>query len=247
MRITYYLSHRKKIRLIVFLLFISVSVLLIVLSVINLTVKKNKTNVLETSAIPEDSPVFIIDAGHGGFDGGAVASDGTNEKELNLSVALKLGNILSLSGCNVIYTRTEDKSTDSDGETLREKKISDINNRMKLTEKYENGKLLSIHMNKFTSSAVHGAQVFYSAQFEESKRMATDIQQSIALSIQTDNKRSVKPAEKNIFILYYAKIPSVIVECGFLSNPSELENLKSEEYQEKLAFAIASAVCDVWD
>lgn len=247
MRIIYYLSRRKKVRFIIFLTFLSVSVLLIVLSVINLIIKENIPDILVTSSVPENAPVYIIDAGHGGFDGGAVAFDGTNEKDLNLSVALKLGNILSLSGCNVVYTRTEDTSTDTEGTTIREKKISDINNRMSLTEKYENGRLLSIHMNKFTSPAVHGAQVFYSSQFDEAIRMASDIQQSITLSVQTDNNRSVKPAEKNIYLLYYAKIPSVIVECGFLSNPAELENLKNEEYQEKLAFAIASAVCDVWD
>ncbi len=187
----------------------------------------------------------IIDAGHGGFDGGAVAPDGTLEKDLNLSVALKLDSVLKIMGYDTVLVRDTDVSTADDKGTERSQKVSDIKARLRLTEKYKDALFVSIHMNKYTSPQPHGAQVFYS-QVDGSKELAECIQRSITAGVQTDNKRVVKKTTKDIYLLYHAVIPSVIAECGFISNPNDLLKLKSDEYQLKMAAAIAAGINDYY-
>ncbi len=187
----------------------------------------------------------IIDAGHGGFDGGAVAPDGTLEKDLNLSVALKLDSVLKIMGYDTVLVRDTDVSTADDKGTERSQKVSDIKARLRLTEKYKDALFVSIHMNKYTSPQPHGAQVFYS-QVDGSKELAECIQRSITAGVQTDNKRVVKKTTKDIYLLYHAVIPSVIAECGFISNPDDLLKLKSDEYQLKMAAAIAAGINDYY-
>ena len=187
----------------------------------------------------------IIDAGHGGFDGGAVAPDGTLEKDLNLSVALKLDSVLKIMGYDTVLVRDTDVSTADDKGTERSQKVSDIKARLRLTEKYKDALFVSIHMNKYTSPQPHGAQVFYS-QVDGSKELAEGIQRSITAGVQTDNKRVVKKTTKDIYLLYHAVIPSVIAECGFISNPDDLLKLKSDEYQLKMAAAIAAGINDYY-
>ena len=187
----------------------------------------------------------IIDAGHGGFDGGAVAFDGTLEKDLNLSVALKLDSVLKIMGYDTVLVRDTDVSTADDKGTERSQKVSDIKARLRLTEKYKDALFVSIHMNKYTSPQPHGAQVFYS-QVDGSKELAECIQRSITAGVQTDNKRVVKKTTKDIYLLYHAVIPSVIAECGFISNPDDLLKLKSDEYQMKMAAAIAAGINDYY-
>ncbi len=187
----------------------------------------------------------IIDAGHGGFDGGAVAPDGTLEKDLNLSVALKLDSVLKIMGYDTVLVRDTDVSTADDKGTERSQKVSDIKARLRLTEKYKDALFVSIHMNKYTSPQPHGAQVFYS-QVDGSKELAECIQRSIAAGVQTDNKRVVKKTTKDIYLLYHAVIPSVIAECGFISNQDDLLKLKSDEYQLKMAAAIAAGINDYY-
>ena len=187
----------------------------------------------------------IIDAGHGGFDGGAVAFDGTLEKDLNLSVALKLDSVLKIMGYDTVLVRDTDVSTADDKGTERSQKVSDIKARLRLTEKYKDALFVSIHMNKYTSPQPHGAQVFYS-QVDGSKELAECIQRSITAGVQTDNKRVVKKTTKDIYLLYHAVIPSVIAECGFISNPDDLLKLKSDEYQLKRAAAIAAGINDYY-
>lgn len=187
----------------------------------------------------------IIDAGHGGFDGGAVAPDGTLEKDLNLSVALKLDSVLKIMGYDTVLVRDTDVSTADDKGTERSQKVSDIKARLRLTEKYKDALFVSIHMNKYTSPQPHGAQVFYS-QVDGSKELAECIQRSITAGVQTDNKRVIKKTTKDIYLLYHAVIPSVIAECGFISNPNDLLKLKSDEYQLKMAAAIAAGINDYY-
>lgn len=191
---------------------------------------------------PDLRMAVIIDAGHGGFDGGAVAPDGTFEKDLNLSVAQKLDTVLKLLGIRTKLLRENDTSLDTDGSTIRERKVSDLKNRLELTKKYPNAIFVSIHMNKYSTAQPHGAQVFYSSA-PRSKELAGAVQKEMVL-LQTDNKRAIKPTDGNIYLLDRAVIPSVIVECGFLSNPGDLENLKDTEYQLKLAAVIAKAVLE---
>lgn len=185
-------------------------------------------------------PIIVIDAGHGGFDGGAVAPDGTNEKDLNLEIALKLEDIMTACGFDVVMVRTNDTSTDSSGESIRSKKVSDMKNRLDLMNKYANSVFISIHLNKFETTSPNGAQVFYAPSADGSQKLAERIQASIAKMVQPENNRVIKSGTKDTYLLYNAKVPAVIVECGFLSNAGDLANLKTDDYQKRLAFAIAS-------
>lgn len=191
----------------------------------------------------ENVPVIIIDAGHGGEDGGAVGIDGTAEKDLNLSISLKLNEILSAMGYQTRMVRTTDTSIhNTDADTVRERKVSDIHNRATIMNEYENCIYVSIHQNKYSGSSIWGAQTFYSPNNEESKELAQLIQASIANNVQPDNKRVIKQSGTNIYVLYNATKPAVMVECGFVSNANELEQLKDDEYQNKMAFAISNGI-----
>lgn len=191
----------------------------------------------------ENVPVIIIDAGHGGEDGGAVGIDGTAEKDLNLSISLKLNEILSAMGYQTRMVRTTDTSIhNADADTVRERKVSDIHNRAAIMNEYENCIYVSIHQNKYSGSSIWGAQTFYSPNNEESKELAQLIQASIANNVQPDNKRVIKQSGTNIYVLYNATKPAVMVECGFVSNANELEQLKDEEYQNNMAFAISNGI-----
>ena len=191
----------------------------------------------------ENVPVIIIDAGHGGEDGGAVGIDGTAEKDLNLSISLKLNEILSAMGYQTRMVRTTDTSIhNTDADTVRERKVSDIHNRAAIMNEYENCIYVSIHQNKYSGSSIWGAQTFYSPNNEESKELAQLIQASIANNVQPDNKRVIKQSGTNIYVLYNATKPAVMVECGFVSNANELEQLKDNEYQNKMAFAISNGI-----
>lgn len=179
----------------------------------------------------------ILDAGHGGFDGGASAGD-VLEKDINLKIALFLADHLKLSGYDVILTREDDSATNDEGDRIRSKKISDMKNRLALMKSYPDAFFVSIHLNKYSDSQPKGTQVFYSQKTEESKLLAQSIQQTVKELLQSDNHREIKPATRDTYLLYNAPIPAVIVECGFLSNPAELALLKTEEYQKKMAFAV---------
>ena len=190
-----------------------------------------------------DYPVVIIDAGHGGVDGGAVASDGTLEKDINLDIALRLNEILTEKGFTTILTRDGDYSVhDESADTVRKKKTSDLHNRLKIIESTENAIFVSVHQNYYTQSKYNGAQVFYSPNDTRSSMLAECIQKSIVKDIQPENTRQIKKSDSSIFLLYKATIPSVMVECGFLSNIEETEKLKTEEYRQRLAEAVCSGI-----
>lgn len=191
----------------------------------------------------EKEITVIVDAGHGGIDGGAVAEDGTVEKDLNLPIAKYVDAYLSALGVKTKLTRSEDISIHSENaNTVREIKVSDIHNRMKIIEDTDNCIFLSIHQNSYDNSKYSGAQVFYSPNTTASAEIADSIQNSIVSSLQPDNKRLIKKSTKDIYLLYYAQKPAVLVECGFMTNKSELEMLKNEEYQRKMAFSIAVGI-----
>ena len=197
----------------------------------------------ETSGRIHNIDTVIVDAGHGGEDGGAVALDGSAEKDYNLNIAVKLRDILSLYGFNVIMTRTEDIMTCDDKlETLRQRKVSDIHNRFMITEKYPDSIFVSIHQNKFSDTAQKGTQVFYSGNNFKSKILADKIQETITQNLQPDNRRITKKSGTEIYILYHSKIPSVLVECGFISNKNDLNNLKDDSYRTQLAVLIAEGI-----
>ena len=183
----------------------------------------------------------IIDAGHGGFDGGATAPDGTFEKDINLAVSLKLEKILTLYGYDVIMLRDTDTALNTEGDTTRSKKRSDIMNRYAVMEANPDSIYLCIHQNNFSASYCHGAQMFYCKSTDGSKELAEYIQASLK-AVQPDNDRVIKPCTDDVYLIYNAKTTALLVECGFLSNRDDLLNLKNEEYQMKLAFAISSGL-----
>ncbi|MDR1464194.1 MAG: N-acetylmuramoyl-L-alanine amidase [Oscillospiraceae bacterium] len=192
------------------------------------------------------APVILLDAGHGGEDGGAVAIDGTAEKEFNLPITLKLSAFLRALGYQVQLTRTEDKATYSSGcKTLREKKVSDIHNRFAMMEALPpTGLFMSIHQNHYVGEKYHGAQVFYSKNDPQSAVLAQAIQESVVAMLQPDNTRQIKPSGTEIYLLYEATRPAVLVECGFLSNTAETKLLHQDAYQNQMAFAIACGLAN---
>lgn len=197
----------------------------------------------EAFSMPITQKTVIVDAGHGGDDGGAIGIDGTVEKDINLDIALKLEKILKFYGFNVIMTRTQDVMTCDDGlDSLRKRKISDIHNRFELMRKNPDAIFISVHQNKFKDSSQHGTQVFYSGNDERSKELAEAIQTSVTLTLQRKNDRVVKKSGSGIYLLYHAKIPAVLVECGFISNSDEVKKLKDESYRMKLAILIADGL-----
>lgn len=203
---------------------------------------------VKVSAAANYSPQIILDAGHGGFDGGAVASDGTVEKNINLNIALHLADMLKFGGYDVIMTRLTDTGTEDDlSKPIGVRKVSDLQNRLKLINTHPDAVFVSIHLNKFTASAANGAQVFYSKNHIGSSVLGQSIQDSFKTLLQKDNERVIKQGTKSTYLLYNAKIPAVIVECGFLSNKKELELLKSEEYQKKLAFIVFCGINDYFN
>ena len=191
-------------------------------------------------------PVIIIDAGHGGFDGGAVATDGTVEKDINLKISLYLQEYLELSGFSTVLTRFDDTSLEDEGlNTIRQKKTSDIHNRLKLMDDTKNALFISIHQNKYHIEKYRGLQVFYSPEnSEESSELARNIQENVTEILQPDNERQIKKCGTSVYLIYNAVKPAVLVECGFLSNYEETQLLKTDAYQRKIAYCIATGVQD---
>ncbi len=202
-------------------------------------VDKNK----KTSTTPTQKPVIIIDAGHGGEDGGASSEDGLKEKDLNLDVALTLGNMLEANGITVVQTRTEDKMlyTEYKKGSL---KMQDLKNRLQISKQNDNSIFISIHMNKFSEEKYSGLQVFYSQNSENSAVLANKIQSNIKEYLQNDNNRETKRANSNIYLLDNIETPAVLIECGFLSNPDECTKLSNEDYRKELAGVIYSSVVE---
>lgn len=217
---------------------ILLSAVVIILSLLFCRIQKTSSD----NIVLNELPIIIIDAGHGGEDGGAVANDGTVEKDLNLDIALKLNDIMSVMGYKTHLIRTTDTAIHSSGDTIRQRKISDIKNRFAIMNKYDDCIYVSIHQNKFNDTGVHGAQTFYSPNNNESRVLADFIQKSISSQLQKENRRVIKKSGTDIYLLYNATKPTVMVECGFVSNDNELKKLKDNDYQNKMAISIALGI-----
>lgn len=175
---------------------------------------------------------------------GASSLDGTSEANINLSIALKLQELLEASGCYTQLTRSDENGIyDSDKASIKEKKTSDLKNRVDLINESNADLLVSIHLNKFENSKYSGWQTFYRKNDILSKNLAVSIQSNLNLAIQKDNKREALSIE-NKYIIDKTTIPSTIVECGFLSNEEEVSLLKTEEYQEKISWGIYTGIID---
>lgn len=161
------------------------------------------------------------------------------EKDINLAISLVLRDIFAANGFQVVMTRDSDISIHDDGITSTKKqKTSDLHNRLAIVNSYPNAIFLSIHQNKFESGKAKGAQIFYSANNPQSREFAELLQRDFSLMLQPDNTRQCKKAGKNLYLMYKAECPAVLVECGFMSNPEEFNRLVDYEYQSQVAFTI---------
>lgn len=191
----------------------------------------------------EEPVVVVIDAGHGGNDPGKIGTAGNQEKDINLEIALKLKDSLEAEGIIVILTRETDTNLATPGAT--NKKTSDMANRVELINESDADCLISIHQNSYSDPSVKGAQVFYYGGSEESKKLAEALQQSLISNVDPENHRQIKEGN-DYYILRKTTCPGVIVECGFLSCPSEESKLADGSYQQELVDAITQAICDVY-
>ena len=193
----------------------------------------------------ESRPVIVIDAGHGGEDGGACTYGEVAEKELNLLIAQDLRDMLRFCGIDVIMTRDEDillydKNSDYQGK----KKSQDLAKRLEIASSTENAILISIHMNAFPETKYKGLQVYFSPHTESSYTLANSIQNNTRIKLMPDNNRKVKKADSRIYLLDRFKGTGVLIECGFLSNPEEYEKLCTEKYRSQLAVVLMSSIND---
>ena len=207
------------------------------------TMRQMNRKTAQVSSSASDGQIIILDAGHGGMDGGCTSANGDVEKNINLAILLDLRDLLRMSGYTVLATRDTDRSIHDDGvEGIANQKSSDMDNRLELFNSVQDAICLSIHQNQFTDSKYSGAQMFYSDTNSHNAELAQMLQNQFVAFLQPDNKREIKLCGKELFLCYYSKNPTVMAECGFLSNPEEASLLITEDYQQKVAFTLYSAL-----
>lgn len=223
-----------------FLSLIVGTLILIVIGCIYFIYHNGQVTPVSVSGMPQRQ--VVVDAGHGGEDGGATAN-GVVEKDINLSISLELADLLENAGFDVVMTRTEDVSIyDENVKSLKAKKRSDILNRLEIANNNPNAIMVSVHQNKFEQSRYSGAQMFYGTENEWSKPLAESIQQSFIDQIQPNNTRVIKPVTSSVYLIHHAQTPAVLVECGFLSNHEEAAKLADDTYQRQVAFTIFTGI-----
>lgn len=183
---------------------------------------------------------IVIDAGHGGEDGGATSCTGIPESRCNLEIALKLNDLLHLLGYDTRMVRTSDTAVYTTGATIAQKKVSDLKERVRIANSTENGLLVSIHQNTFSDSQYSGAQIFY-AETDGSETLAKQLQSDFVATLNPGSNRQCKVA-RGVYLMENIECTGILVECGFLSNPEEEARLRSGEYQKKLCCVIACCV-----
>lgn len=226
------------------ILFSTLCIILLISFFILIISAAGNITVTTSTNISDNLPVVVIDPGHGGEDGGAINSDGVLEKNINLDISLKTADLLNFLGTDVTMTRNDDYDLSGDEETVHARKVADMNKRLEIYNANENNVVISIHQNKFEQSKYHGTQVFYSPNDENSKILAESVKYAVKKLIQPDNERECKKSDNGIYLLKQAKNPSIIVECGFISNQEECNNLLDETYQKQMSFAIVSGFLD---
>lgn len=197
------------------------------------------TALAQTQPLPRGC-VYVIDAGHGGIDGGATSCTGILESQLNLEIALRLDDMMHLLGHDTLMIRTTDKSVYTSGNTIASQKVSDIKQRVKTVNETENGFLVSIHQNTFPDGRYRGAQVFY-APDDDSREVAGELQTALIHTLNPGSNRKSKKAD-GIYLMEHITRPGVLIECGFLSNVEEEAMLRSSAYQKKLCAVIATTL-----
>lgn len=192
-----------------------------------------------------DRHCIIIDAGHGGVDGGATSCTGVLESKINLEIALKLDDLMHLLGYNTVMIRTSDISVYTEGNTIAQKKISDLKQRVKIVNEKDNALLISIHQNHFPDSRYSGAQVFYPST-QGSDVLSKMIQQNLVATVNPGSNRKSKKAS-GVYLMEKIQCAGVLIECGFLSNPEEEASLRAGEYQKKICAVIAASISKFLD
>lgn len=188
-------------------------------------------------------PVIVIDAGHGGIDGGTTGISGAEEKELNLAISRRLEALMGLMGFDTIMTRTSGDSLATEGDTIRRQKQSDLQNRVKLVNSQASAILLSVHQNHYPDGKYHGPQVFYTTGAEA---MAKDLQEALNTILSPSSRRTAKLAS-GVYVMEHITHPGLLIECGFLSNAAEEQRLQDPVYQKKLACIIAAVAAGYAD
>lgn len=199
--------------------------------------------VAPTIAMPQNSPPYtlILDAGHGGEDGGAVSPSGHKESDINLNIVLKLHSLMTFLGLRTILVRSGDISIYSEGcNTLREKKVSDLKNRVAMVQNTQNAMLLSVHQNIFTDPRYHGAQVFF-GKGDISRQWGDYAQDTLRSVLDPDNSRKAAAIPDHVYLFQHIDCPAILVECGFLSNGEDSSLLLTDSYQRKIALVLAGA------
>lgn len=199
------------------------------------------------SATTFTSPAFtvVLDAGHGGEDGGASSASGLLEKDINLAIALRLRDLLEANGIPVVLTRSTDTMLyDRNANFKGRKKSLDLAARRKIAEETENCIFVSLHMNAFPQPQYSGLQVWYSPNHADSLTLAETVQSLAQNRLQPENDRRVKSATSAIYLLHHLHVPAILVECGFLSNPQEAQKLATEEYRDQLALLLFLSLID---
>ena len=228
-----------------------ISLSLVMLFACSLAVMLNSRSIKYSAVSTEESSetnaefTVIIDAGHGGEDGGAVGVDGSFEKDLNLDIAFLLRDMLESNGIKTVLTRDEDillydRNVDYHGR----KKVLDLAARLKIGKETKNSVFVSIHMNSFPQQQYSGLQVWYSPNDSRSAEIAENVRKNVVSLLQEQNTRKIKPASSNIFLLNRLESPAILIECGFLSNPRECSLLNTKEYRRQLAFSIFTSISE---
>lgn len=197
------------------------------------TLAENRTN--------EGEHCIVIDPGHGGEDGGAVSHSGLPESSINLEISFRLNDLLNILGYHTKMIRTSDISIYTKGDTLAQKKTSDLKERVKIVNETQNAVILSIHQNHYPDEQYSGAQVFY-AKTNGSEQLAKQLQSAFVSTLNQGSRREAKRSN-GIYLMEHIRCPGVLIECGFLSNIMEEAKLKTPEYQKKLCCVIATTTC----
>lgn len=197
------------------------------------------TAIADSAPIPREHCI-IIDPGHGGEDGGATSCTGIVESVYNLDTSLRLNDLFHLLGYETKIIRTTDISVYTKGETIAQKKVSDLKERVRITNETENALLLSIHQNNYPDSRYSGVQVFY-APTEGSEAFAKQLQSSLMENLHPKTKRDARKSS-GVYLMEHIRCPAVLIECGFLSNPEEEAKLRDSTYQKKMCCVIAATV-----
>lgn len=218
--------------------------LFILISVISYSLSFNNKKTISTVSLPVTNKVIVIDAGHGYPDEGAESANGITESQINLNITKKVQNLLEQSGCTVVLTRSDENGIyNTESKTIREMKISDIKNRVKIGNESSANAFISIHLNKIPQSQYYGWQTFFRANDNKSEELAKSLQEELNASIQRENKREALKIDGK-YIIDHVEIPTAIIECGFLSNPEEEKLLQEDAYQNRLAWGIYNGIMD---